>query len=448
MSWSQVSPTRWERPLTGFEEYLVLHANISSTVSSTNQQYTLFSKVTVDLHLPNIESALQHAWKQMRFTEPDLATTILDGQTKVYETPTPTALQEWLNSTFIISPDLTDADDLQRNGPPIHQSKLYYLPKTSELVLRAQHSAIDGIGVLIWWDKFFHALHHPLPEIPFGQEHHHLDVPIHIALANNDPPTHEETQKATAKVLEYVSHLPGIGMVSQAGTTPPGKSQHIEHRFSPDLTAAIIHGCKRRGISVTSAVHAAYVMVLMQHADPKSNTSRYTTVNTFNLRDYLPERYRRKAATNCPINLPFSVELPVGFAEVAGELHRRYRNDVRGDPEVLGLVGAYNAVLIAMLKAPEAQRVAVPTDAFVSSLGVVERYLRREYGGVVTVRDYRFTVDAVLGMDALHVLTFRDELRLVYSFNDGYEEAGVIRGYLDDVERVLREEVVVVGDVC
>ena len=112
------------------------------------------------------------------------------------------------------------------------------------------------------------------------------------------------------------------------------------------------------------------------------------------------------------------------------------------------MVGAYNAVLIAMLKAPEAQRVAVPTDAFVSSLGVVERYLRREYGGVVTVRDYRFTVDAVLGMDALHVLTFRDELRLVYSFNDGYEEAGVIRGYLDDVERVLREEVVVVGDVC
>ncbi|PWY73222.1 hypothetical protein BO94DRAFT_525261 [Aspergillus sclerotioniger CBS 115572] len=447
MSWSQVSPTRWERPLTGFEEFLVLYANLSLTLSPTNQQYVFFTKITLDIHLPNIESALKHAWKQMRFEEPDLVTTI-DKETKIYETPTtPTALQEWLDTTFIIITDITDADDLQRNGPLLDhdQAKLYYLPKTSDLVLRAHHSAIDGIGALIWWDKFFHALlhPHPHPEIPFGDEHHHLAIPIQSALNNNDPPTQEETNLATAMALHYVSHLPGLGMVSKAGTVAPGKCQHIEHRFSPDLTHAIVRGCKRRNISVTSAVHAAYIMVLMKHAaDPSSNTSHYyASVNTFNLRGDLPERYRGKAAANYLVNLPFWVELPVGFSEVAGELNRSYRNDSRG---MLGLVGAYNAGLARMLKTPEAQGMKVPTDAFVSSLGVVEKYISREYGGgagVVTVKDFTFTVDAVLGMNMLHVSSFRDQLRLVYCFNDGYEEVDMIRGYLDDMERVLRVEV-------
>ncbi|RAK97089.1 uncharacterized protein BO80DRAFT_504925 [Aspergillus ibericus CBS 121593] len=437
MSWSQVSPTRWERPLTGFEEYLVHFANISTTVSTTNQQYTTYSKVSVDINLPNITTALQHAWKQMRFEEPDMAATI-EGTTKIYEIPNEQTLHEWLDSTFIVT-DLTDADALQRNGTYITQSKLYYLPHTSELVLRAQHYTIDGVGVLIWWDKFFRALLNPNPDIVFGDEHHCLSVPLPEALGNNDPPTEAETKKATAQVLQYVAGLPSIGMVSKAGQVPPGKSQHIEYRFSPDLTAAIIHGCKRTGISVTSAVHAAYGMVLMQHADPNSNTSQYTTVQSFNLRDYLPERYRTVAAANYPTTVPFSITLPVGFDQFARALNQSYRYGIKENCDALNIVGAYNKVLIGMLKSPEAQDMPGPTDAYVSSLGIVERYLRRSYGGVVRVKDYEFAVDVVLGLNALHVFSFRDELRLVYSFNDGFEEPGMIREYLEGVERVLRE---------
>ncbi|PYI00258.1 hypothetical protein BO78DRAFT_330505 [Aspergillus sclerotiicarbonarius CBS 121057] len=441
MGWPQISPTRWERSLTGLEEYLILYASLSTTVSTTNQHFTTFSKVTVDINLPNIQSALKHAWKQMRSEEPDMATTI-EGATKVYITPDEPTLQKWLDSTFIVT-NITDADDLQRNGTFINQSTFYYLPNTSELVLRAQHHTINGVGILLWWDKFLLALLHPAPEITFGDEYRRLSVPLPEALGNNNPPTQEETEKATTQAMEYISGLPSIGMVSKAsGQAPsPGKSQHIEYRFSPELTGAMVQGCKRRGISVTSAVHAAYGMVLMKHADPKSTTSRYTTINLFNLRDYLPERYRKVAATNHLTTLPFSIHLPVDFTRFVRELNKSYRSGIRENPEVLELVGAYNKVLIGMLKTLDAQAMLVPTDSCISSLGIVEKYLQRSYGSVVTVKDYKLTVDVVLGFDALHVSSFMDELRLVYSFNDGYEEPGMIRAYLDDVERVLREEI-------
>ncbi|KAL2850603.1 hypothetical protein BJY01DRAFT_209917 [Aspergillus pseudoustus] len=438
MGWAQVSSNRWERALTGFEEYLVLWANKSKNVSHTNQQYTMFSKVKVEINLPNIQSALKHAWKQMRYEEPDIASTF-EGDKKVYVIPDEAALQAWLDSTFVVT-DITDADEIQRSGGKAEQSRLFYLPQTSELALRMPHYNIDGVGLSIWWDKFFNHLLYPKSESTFGGEHRNLAVPLPEALGNNETPTPEETERATAQVMEYAAKLPGIGMVSKAGKAPSGQCRNIEHRFSPELTRAIIQACKEKDMSVTSAVHAAYGSVLMKHADSQSNTSRYTTVTTFDLRDYLSESFRKTAVTNSTTTLPFSIDLPVSFSQLAQALSDRYRHGIRSNPQTLENVGTYNNVLIGILKTPQAQAVPVPTDGFVSSLGVVEKHLDRQYGSVVTVKDYKISLDVVLGTDTLHVFSFRDQLRVVHSFNDGYEEPHVIREYLNDIEAVLREE--------
>ncbi|RAK92177.1 hypothetical protein BO79DRAFT_251472 [Aspergillus costaricaensis CBS 115574] len=46
-----------------------------------------------------------------------------------------------------------------------------------------------------------------------------------------------------------------------------------EHPTTPETTAALVQACKQKVFSVTSAIHAAYIKVLMKHADPKTPTS-------------------------------------------------------------------------------------------------------------------------------------------------------------------------------
>lgn len=80
-------------------------------------------------------------------------------------------------------------------------------------------------------------------------------------------------------------------------------------------------------------------------------------------------------------------------------------------------------------------------DAMVSSLGVVEGHIRREYdGGSLRVRDVKVGVDITAGTSMLFVYTFNDRLRLVYNFNDGFEERGDVERYLNTVKEILGAE--------
>lgn len=64
--------------------------------------------------------------------------------------PDETALQKWLDTTFIVSDD-TEGETIARESRPIQQATLYYLPKTSELVIRAHRSLVDGVGMQLLW---------------------------------------------------------------------------------------------------------------------------------------------------------------------------------------------------------------------------------------------------------------------------------------------------------
>ena len=46
----------------------------------------------------------------------------------------------------------------------------------------------------------------------------------------------------------------------------------------------------------------------------------------------------------------------------------------------------------------------------------------------------------IFGMSMLFLYTFRDQLRLVYSFNDGYEEPEDIQMYLEEMQNILAQE--------
>ena len=66
----------------------------------------------------------------------------------------------------------------------------------------------------------------------------------------------------------------------------------------------------------------------------------------------------------------------------------------------------------------------LPTSAFVSSTGNYEKYFHRSYGGSlrVEVEDFKTGIDEVGLMELFTIYTFRDQLRLVYNFNDAFVE--------------------------
>ncbi|KAI0908881.1 hypothetical protein F4824DRAFT_482422 [Ustulina deusta] len=440
MSWEKVSESRWERPVDGLEGYFVVMAGISASLCGGREHYTLFSKIKLETTDSDIAPALRRAWEQVRYEQPQIATSV-EGMKKVYEVPDAKALGEWLASTFIISPAL-DAEDLYVSVEPIKQATLYYLPKSSEVVFRGHHHTLDGTGILLFWHSYLEALRSPVKDIKFGDEPARLAPTMEKLLGYPEQPTQELNDKATTLFMSWAGSIPGIGPVSQLGAAPSGRCQNTELVFPEDVTNALVTACKGKGVSVSAAVHAAYIKAIEKHADPNSKLSEYVTATQFNLRPYLPEPYNssKSAVSVYYTPLPYKTDLPASFWDIARSLHEYYQTSFKGNPEALELKGHFTRVLCGAVQTPEFLASPVPKDALVSSLGIAERYLQREYGGGIKVTDLKVGVDVVMGMSMFFFYTFLGRLRLVYSFNDGFEKPEDILRYLEEVQVILTQE--------
>ncbi|RDW85451.1 hypothetical protein BP5796_03776 [Coleophoma crateriformis] len=208
------------------------------------------------------------------------------------------------------------------------------------------------------------------------------------------------------------------------------------------LETALLHrACKAKGFSVTSAVQAAYVLTLAQHADPRHKLSQYVTANQFNLRRFLPKPYNssKYAVSVYYMPLPFKIDLPSSFGAVAHTLNEYYKTSYENNAHALQLKGTFTRVLAAVVQTPEFLAAPGPRDALVSSLGIVEQYVNRTYGSL-RVKDIAMGIDVVMGMSMLHIYTFHDQLRLVYSYNNAFEEPANIQMYLEKVHGILQRE--------
>ncbi|KAF7558289.1 hypothetical protein G7Z17_g64 [Cylindrodendrum hubeiense] len=443
MDWTNVKGNRWERPLDGLEGYFVVMANLSASLCEGREHYTLFSKLKLEVDSPDMTSALKHAWKQIRYEQPQIATTV-EGMKRVYEVPDEKALEEWLASTFVVSP-ASDAEELYQTVTPIKQATIYYLPASSELVFRGHHHTIDGVGVLLFWDSYLSALASPNKDIQFGDETPRLAPVMQEVLGYAAQPTEAMLEKASALFMSWAGSIPGVGPVSKLGAVASGNCRNIELVFPTKTTKELVEACKAENVSLTAAVHAAYVKAIAKHADPESKLSEYVSANQFNLRSYLPEPYNssKYAVSVFYTPLPYKVGLPASYQDVVKSLNGYYKNAIKSNPEALELKGHFTNVLCGAVQTPEFLASPVSKDALVSSLGIAERYVQREYGSGIKVKDIKVGVDVVMGMSMFFFYTFQDQLRLVYSFNDGFEEPENIQTYLDEIRDILTKELIV-----
>ncbi|KAI1813020.1 hypothetical protein GGS20DRAFT_555069 [Poronia punctata] len=437
MKWQKVSDTRWERPVDGLEGYFVVSEGISASLSGGREHYTIYSTIKLETGYSDLETGLRNAWKQVRYEQPQLATT-REGMKLVYEVPDAKALEAWLESTFVVS-SASDAKELYTQVQPIKQATLYYVPNSSEVVFRNHHHSIDGMGTLLFWNVFLEALSSPNSDVTFGDETERLAPAMEAVLGYPEQPTQELQEKATALFMSWAGSMPGIGPVSQLGAAPSGICRQSDLVFSEETSKALFTACKNKGISVTAAVQAAYIGAISKYADPNSKLAEYVTANQFNLRKYLPEPYNKTAVSIYYTPLPFKTNLPASFSDVAKSLHTFYQGSFN-DPEMLEVKGHFTKVLCGAVQTPEFLASPISKDALISSLGVAEEYIRRDYGDGIKVKDFSFGVDVVMGMSMFMIYTFQDRLRLLYSFNDGFEKAEDIQKYLDEIRDILHRE--------
>ncbi|KAI1770008.1 hypothetical protein F4818DRAFT_455919 [Hypoxylon cercidicola] len=440
MVWTKVSDNRWERAVNSIDGYFMVIQNVSASLCDGREHYVLFSKLKLEITIPNVESTLRYAWKQIRYEQPLVATTV-EGMTMVYEVPDEKALEQWLASTFIVS-QASDAEELYQSVPPIKQATLYYLPKSSELVFRCQHHAVDGTGVLLFWHRYLSAVADPMKEIKFGDEPVRLAPSVEEVLGYPEQPTQAQSEKAAALFTSWAGSIPGIGPVSRLGEAPSGKCRHTELVFPTKTTEALTNACKGKGITVTAAVHAAYIIALTRHADPKSKLGEYVTMANFNLRPYLPEPYNssKYAISVYFTPVPYKIDLPVSYWDAAKSLQDYYQSTFKNNTEALELNGHYARMCCSVSQTPEFLAAPMSKDALVSSLGVVERHMQQEYGSGIKVKDIKMGLDVVMGFGFMFVYTYRDQMRLVYCFNDGFEEAENTKKYLEEIQTILTEE--------
>ncbi|KAB8211932.1 hypothetical protein BDV34DRAFT_208445 [Aspergillus parasiticus] len=378
------SPTRWTRPLNGMEGYFNFIGH-----------YTLLSKVRMELDMPDL-----------RYQQPQISAKA-DNMELVYEVA---------DETHVL----------------IKQATLYYIAASSELFLRIHHTLINGTGVRLFWHSFFNMLGATLSHITFGDEHVRLPPVLEEVLGNSEQPTPEQADRAAAL----------LGPVSKLGTAPSGCSRNREYIFSAQKTAAVIKAFEDRSISVRSPLHAAYIQIITKYADPTANVSRYANVNSLSLRPYLPEPYNTSgyAVSVYYAAVPFILDTPATFSEAATALHEHYQTGFKSNTANREICGYMACMLRDIVSTPEFQGKPILRDALFSSLDIMEEHLERAYGTTVTVKDFMFGAETVLGISMLFISMFHNELRPVYSFNDGFEEESDVQMYLEDIDRMSTEE--------
>jgi hypothetical protein len=262
---------------------------------------------------------------------------------------------------------------------------LYYLPKSSEVVIHTAHWRLDGYGATLLLSQLLqHVVELPTSTITFGSEPARLH-PSHFVLlkAPENPP--ESSQKITDKsIFDYITHLPSIQIPSVTGDTP--KLVSVTHRqeitVSQQQTTDLVASAKARGATFTAVAHAAMIRATkaMNPDIALDEGAKYACICPVSIRDLLPSPYDGPAyAASVAM-----IGVPVGFTSTTFDkdmefLQGLYR-ELKHPSRIEGL-RAFQNKMTESLKQPPVADIPTPTHPTLNSLGLIERYLKPSYQG-------------------------------------------------------------------
>lgn len=503
-AWAEVESGRWERDIDEVENfYLALDRQFAA---SSRHFFAIMGHVSItldvqiDQHLEHcerqLENALRTAWKRLRFDHPTLASWVeYSGMQprKIYETgKTPSQRQEhletWLDSTFRTIATEKTGLEWCNSDPPVPKLPTIFVLKTSEalvdgiarrivrrdLVLRAPHDIIDGIGTLLLFNNYLkhtseaYSSSGTYEEPPWGDEVKSLSACFRVAAALPDaisPQQLERIETITAGNAALRKDVPILSTPFNQNSTMPGKHQRLSTTISAQLTASILAACRARSLSVTQAYHTAIAMVVRdtQPTQTTSSLKRYINYCLINERAHckIPYNTPSHAAAvyhstsghhlGLDLTVPGTDDTPrtaaddkADFARLA-PIVKEYYMSIRNDASHPPLVPHYFT-----MATPKDPRIKDSTAAnppplpapnahpsvSISSMGRVDGIIAAQHGSIgvhdpwVTGEELGTGLGAFLG-------TFRDELHLSAAYNEAFHGKEEVEKFLARVQEVV-----------
>lgn len=376
--------------------------------------------------------ALRNAWKRLAVEYPGLTVRPLES-TKHYLPLNEAVLEDWACETFVVD-DEACADDIIAKAKPRKLPSLHYLPQYSKIVLLSQHWRTDALGCCLLLNRFFELLGSGDAEYLAPKAISSLSPSLEIAAGASS----EEDAEIQAYAREYIDafHAKSVnagGLPFEGDATrPPGRTKHHDLTFSADHTERIIQACKGQRMSVSAAIHVALARTYFSFAKTtREKESGYTAVMAVNFRPHLQVPYNEPthACQTYVVSITPTVPFASDFSNAARALTHQYRSwySEQFRRSLCWLFKYHNDKLFATPGPAKGQTDPAPltprkppSGVTLSSLGVVEKYLRGRYGEGVSVERFRFGVSTMTRQTLLYAWTFRGELTLSLDYNEAY----------------------------
>ncbi|GKZ77668.1 hypothetical protein AnigIFM56816_011409 [Aspergillus niger] len=452
MSWTEVSPNRYERPFDSIETF---YRAVAAAGAPLNKEHYL---ITCTLQLSPLPpaTAVEQAWKALRHVYPQLAAEPepdSNGRDRfVYKAITSTTqLDGWAKETFHVDIDRT-ANDLYEQLTPSPRVHLYYLPSTSEVVFRTPHWRIDGIGLHHMQSAFLQLLAdgtvHPID----GTEPSRLCPAVDQAIADSDLPKAIPLDEATATASSNKELQPCLTQTENGNlmlpTLPnvlPSTPKRILRHIDSATTARLLDACSAHKITITAATHAALALTGLQFALHPEKKPDYVGFNPLDLRRYLPEPWNGSAAavslyhTGLPFRIPLypaQVEKREEFIRLAQEFTSLYkRNLAKEAPQNLfDFLPTYVGRVMQVLGAAPPDPLLAPAHPELSSMGRVNQLLKTEVKGkewTVKVEEWWVAIEVINRLLLTQVWTFNGELVLSVHWNEAFYERSFVEGVFE-----------------
>jgi hypothetical protein len=302
-------------------------------------------------------------------------------------------------------------------------------------MLCGSHVHLDGRGCLYLLDALFSALANP-GEVSFGDEASRLPPSEDYLYGCPETYSEQDAQNAMMVLGRLVQDRP-IGLPVQDIKQPPRDNRREELKLPTATTNAIIHACKQKGFTVTAAWHTAVVLAAskIQAAAGEVGTS-FASVASFDLRPYFPEWFdpRSQPVSQYGMAPPILVEPKhKSFDEIAKEIRDKYKTEVSPVGERASVMFAGTEIAGPMM-ASEAPSSTTPVT---SSLGVIEKFLKRVHGQHWELIDV-WVGDSMLTPDTLNFLwTWRERMVLSTSYNSAFYTDVDIQAFLSTIKDEL-----------
>ena len=457
MSWNEASPGVYSRTLGGVEQ---AQASLIAA-ERPDPREPIKVHCIADFLAPyptdEVTQAFKEAWQALRLLKcPDIATTF-EGNMKLYKVPSSHKLEVWLNQTFVVS--RTDTPVHTAIGDTYHKIDLlpvcYLVPRSAQdgtfegtVFLLISHWRTEAGGAFKALDQLVDyaadllegastktalSKHRPGDEVSL------LTPTLEDILMPNKQTTPESQARIDRHMSNYASHLPCIDFPSLGSLSAPRSHMKRNQRiYTSTSTTALIKACKFNAISLTAAIHAAYLGAIWSLAPPDHQSRSYACMMPAQVRTRLPASSpcRNQGCWSSANMLYLTSPAGEDFLTRARGLREQYK--LADDPK--WLYEDAREVVNRTLN-PSGNATGDPSAMpWFTAIGLLDGVtLQPEHGSIkierVTVWADNLGPGIVLGQ-----WSFRGRLNLQIHWNVAYHSDEMISSCLDKMDEILKQD--------